>query len=138
MVTDELGKSFLLLVQRFQSKANWYNYPKQVKDELISNALCDLVDVWYKFDENKSKNPFAYFTAVVSNSFRKTINKEKAYMNFKTFMFQASANSKIGSYAQYMGKHDGINRYVNDSEYEENYNDSEREEREERDNDEEI
>ena len=117
IVTDRLGQMFLTLVTRFQSKSNWCNYPKQVKDEFMSNALCDLMDAWYKFNEEKSQNPFSYFTTVVSNSFRKTIIKEKNYMNFKTFMRQSADVTTVASYAQHMTKHDGINRYVNDEKY---------------------
>lgn len=119
-VTDTLGQMFLTLVKRFQSKASWYNYPKQVKDELTSNALCDLMDAWYKFDNTKSQNPFAYFTAVVSNSFRKTMNKEKAYLNLKTFLYQSSEETNLASYSHYMTKHHGINRFVNDPDIKEN------------------
>ena len=117
LVTDELGQMFLTLVTRFQSKSSWCNYPKQVKDEFMSNALCDLMDAWYKFNEEKSQNPFSYFTTCVSNSFRKTIIKEKNYMNFKTFMRQSVDATTVASYAQHMGKHEGTDRYVNDDKY---------------------
>ena len=116
-MTPELGQMFLTLVTRFQSKSSWCNYPKQVKDEFMSNALCDLCEAWFKFSEEKSQNPFAYFTTVVSNSFRKTIIKEKNYMNFKTFLRQSVDDTTVASYAQHMGKHEGVNRYVNDEKY---------------------
>jgi len=116
-VSEELGRIFILIVNKYCSKSNWREYPPQVKDELKSNALHDLVRSYHKFDDTRENlNPFAYYTAIISNSFYKTINKEKAYMNFKTFLFQASDNTNPLLYKKYMEKHDGIQRYLHTEE----------------------
>ena len=112
-VSEELGRIFMLLVNKYCGKTNWSNYPQQVKDELKSNALHDLVKVYDKFDETMpNPNPFAYYTQVVYRSFCKTMNKEKAYMNFKTFLFQSSDNTNPALYRKHVEKYDGINRYL--------------------------
>jgi hypothetical protein len=40
-------------------------------------AILQLTQIGLQFDESKSNNPFAYFTAAVTNSFVRIINLEK-------------------------------------------------------------
>jgi hypothetical protein len=40
-------------------------------------AILQLTQIGLQFDESKSNNPFAYFTAAVTNSFVRIINIEK-------------------------------------------------------------
>lgn len=105
-VTDALGQSILLLVKRLLTKGNWRNYPLAVKDELISNSVCDIMNSWYKFDVTKSNNPFAYFTSIANNSFRRTINKEKSYLALKTFMYQYSQCSSSENLKKHIDEED--------------------------------
>lgn len=113
-VSDDLARIFMLLVNRYANTVSWVGYPSHVKDELKSNALYDLVRSFHKFDETRENpNPFAYYTSVIVNSFCKTINKEKAYLNFKTFLFQASDNTNSSLYKKHIEKHEGIGRYLN-------------------------
>ena len=109
---EQLGESFLLLVNRLLTKSNLRNYPKQVRDELMSNAMCDLVESWHKFDFDISNNPFSYFTQVAINSFKKTINVEKAHLNFVTFMTSIADDKDINQYKKYMTRYN-MENYVN-------------------------
>jgi hypothetical protein len=40
-------------------------------------AILQLTQIGLQFDESKSNNPFAYYTAAVTNSFVRVINVEK-------------------------------------------------------------
>jgi hypothetical protein len=40
-------------------------------------ALVQLSQIGLQFDESKSDNPFAYYTAAVNNSFTRVLNVEK-------------------------------------------------------------
>lgn len=46
-------------------------------DEMRSQALLQLSQVGLQFDESKSSNPFAYYTATITNSFTRILNLEK-------------------------------------------------------------
>lgn len=74
-ITNRLGHMFLKLVERYSHRSNWRGYT--YVDEMRGTALVQLSYVGLKFDESKSDNPFAYYTATVNNSFTKVLNLEK-------------------------------------------------------------
>jgi hypothetical protein len=46
-------------------------------------AILQLSQVGLQFDESKSQNPFAYYTAAVTHSFVRVINLEKRNQNIR-------------------------------------------------------
>ena len=46
-------------------------------------AILQLAQIGLQFDESKSNNPFAYYTAAVTNSFVRVINLEKRNQNIR-------------------------------------------------------
>ena len=46
-------------------------------------ALVQLSQIGLQFNESKSDNPFAYYTAVVNNSFTRVLNIEKRNQNIR-------------------------------------------------------
>jgi hypothetical protein len=46
-------------------------------------ALLQLSQIGLQFDESKSSNPFAYFTATITNSFTRILNIEKKMQNIR-------------------------------------------------------
>lgn len=46
-------------------------------DEMQCQALLQLSQIGLQFDESRSENPFAYYTAAVTNSFTRILNTEK-------------------------------------------------------------
>jgi hypothetical protein len=46
-------------------------------DEMRGNAMLQLAQVALQFDESKSDNPFAFYTQIIKNSFRRVLNIEK-------------------------------------------------------------
>ena len=46
-------------------------------------AILQLAQIGLQFDESKSQNPFAYYTAAVTNSFVRVINLEKRNQNIR-------------------------------------------------------
>jgi hypothetical protein len=46
-------------------------------------AILQLAQIGLQFDESKSNNPFAYYTAAVTNSFVRIINIEKRNQNIR-------------------------------------------------------
>jgi hypothetical protein len=48
-----------------------------------SQALMQLSQIGLQFDESKSENPFAYYTAAITNSFTRILNIEKKNQNIR-------------------------------------------------------
>tara|TARA_A100001011_G_scaffold30854_1_gene29849 strand:- start:1521 stop:2390 length:870 start_codon:yes stop_codon:yes gene_type:complete len=74
-LTNKLGTMFLKLVERYSHRANWRGYT--YVDEMRGQALVQLAQIGLQFNEAKSDNPFAYYTAAVNNSFTRVLNLEK-------------------------------------------------------------
>lgn len=80
-LTNTLGKMFMKLVERYSHRGNWRGYT--YVDEMRGQALLLLSSIALKFNEAKSNNPFAYYTASVSNSFTQVLNLEKKNQNIR-------------------------------------------------------
>jgi hypothetical protein len=52
-------------------------------DEMRSSAILQLTYVGLRFNEAKSQNPFAYYTAAITNSFCRVLNTEKKNQNIR-------------------------------------------------------
>jgi len=74
-ITENLGRMFIKLSERYAQKANWRGYT--YNEEMRGNAILQLSHIGLQFDESKSENPFAYYTAAVKNSFTRVLNIEK-------------------------------------------------------------
>ena len=74
-ITNKLGTMFLKLVERYSHRGNWRGYT--YVDEMRGQALLQLSYIGLQFNEQKSDNPFAYYTAAVNNSFTRVLNLEK-------------------------------------------------------------
>lgn len=75
--TDQLGKMYILLVEKISKKGNWRNYT--YLEDMKGDALRQLSQVGLQFDESRSKipNPFAFYTTIVNNAFKRILNGER-------------------------------------------------------------
>jgi hypothetical protein len=80
-ITNKLGTMFLKLVERYSHRANWRGYT--YVDEMRGQALLQLAQIGLQFNEFKSQNPFAYYTAAINNSFTRVLNLEKRSQNIR-------------------------------------------------------
>lgn len=74
-ITATLANMYIKLVERYSQRANWRGYT--YIDEMRGQALLQLTQIGLQFNEAKSDNPFAYYTAAVNNSFTRVLNIEK-------------------------------------------------------------
>jgi len=74
-MTNTLAMMYMKLCERYGTRANWRGYT--YNDEMQSQALMQLSQIGLQFDESKSDNPFAYYTAAITNSFTRILNIEK-------------------------------------------------------------
>jgi len=80
-MTRTLAHMFIKLCERYATRSNWRGYT--YNDEMRSQALLQLSQIGLQFDESKSQNPFAYYTAAITNSFTRVLNIEKRSQNLR-------------------------------------------------------
>lgn len=80
-MTPKLAHMFIKLCERYATRSNWRGYT--YNDEMRSQALLQLSQIGLQFDEAKSQNPFAYYTAAITNSFTRVLNIEKRNQNLR-------------------------------------------------------
>ena len=79
---------YLKLVERYSTRSNWRGYT--YVDEMRGQALMQLSQIGLQFDESKGANPFAYYTAAITNSFTRVLNIEKKNQNIRDDILQDS------------------------------------------------
>ena len=79
--TNKLAMMWMKLVDRYATRGNVRGYT--YNDEMQSQALMQLSQIGLQFDESKSENPFAYYTAAITNSFTRILNLEKKNQNIR-------------------------------------------------------
>lgn len=80
-VTNKLAHMWMKLCERYATRGNVRGYT--YNDEMRGQAILQLTQIGLQFDESKSQNPFAYYTAAVTNSFVRVINLEKRNQNIR-------------------------------------------------------
>lgn len=81
MMTSDLARMFIKLCERYATRGNVRGYT--YNDEMRGQAILQLTQIGLQFNESKSDNPFAYYTAAVTNSFVRIINIEKRNQNIR-------------------------------------------------------
>jgi DNA-binding transcriptional MerR regulator len=103
-MTNDLARMFIKLCERYATRGNVRGYT--YNDEMRGQAILQLTQIGLQFDESKSNNPFAYYTAAVTNSFVRIINIEKRNQNIRDDILEMNGmnpswtrqNSTGGSY----------------------------------------
>jgi len=78
---NTLGAMYIKLCERYSMRGNWRGYT--YVDEMRGQALVQLSQIGLQFNEFKSQNPFAYYTAAINNSFTRVLNLEKRSQNIR-------------------------------------------------------
>lgn len=80
-ITNKLARMYMQLCDKYAMKFNWRGYT--YNDEMKASAVLQLTYVGLRFNEAKSANPFAYYTAAITNSFCRVLNTEKKNQNIR-------------------------------------------------------
>jgi hypothetical protein len=80
-ITNKLAKMYMMLCEKYAMKYNYRGYT--YNDEMKASAILQLTYVGLRFNEAKSANPFAYYTAAITNSFCRVLNTEKRSQNIR-------------------------------------------------------
>jgi len=106
-MTNKLAHMFIKLCERYATRSNWRGYT--YNDEMRSQALLQLSQIGLQFDESKSQNPFAYYTAAITNSFTRVLNIEKRNQNLRDDILEI--NNMTPSYTRQLDWGSGGNNY---------------------------
>jgi len=101
-MTRTLAKMFMKLCERYATRSNWRGYT--YNEEMRGQALLQLSQIGLQFDESKSQNPFAYYTAAITNSFTRILNLEKKNQNIRDDMLEMAGLNPSWT-RQNSGKH---------------------------------
>lgn len=113
IVSNDLSKALIKMVDRYGSKANFSGY--SYLEEMKGQALLQLSTVAIQFDESKSNmhahkihtgnppNPFSWYTTTIHTSFLKILKSEKKQREIRDEIMQQEAG--MSSYA-YQDKDD--------------------------------
>ena len=96
--TNKLAMMWMKLCDRYATRGNVRGYT--YNDEMRGQAILQLAQIGLQFDESKSNNPFAYYTAAVTNSFVRVINIEKRAQNIRDDILEM--NNMNPSYTRQM------------------------------------
>ena len=96
--TETLARMWMKLCERYATRGNVRGYT--YNDEMRGQAILQLTQIGLQFDESKSNNPFAYYTAAVTNSFVRVINLEKRNQNIRDDILEM--NDMAPSYTRQM------------------------------------
>lgn len=80
-ISNELAKMLMMLTRKYAQKYCFANYT--FKEDMISEALANLCQNALKFNPEKSKNPFAFYTTCIHNTFLQFLNIEKRHRKIR-------------------------------------------------------
>ena len=110
-VPDYIGTCIYQIATRLATKPNFSGY--SYKEDMISDGIENCLLYIMNFNEEKSQNPFAYFTQIIWYAFLRRIQKEKKqmYIRFKSSQAMIAAgqtytgedlNLQLNTTADYM------------------------------------
>lgn len=80
-IPNYIAECFMNIVKEYGTKRNFsgYSYIQDMKSEALEHC----VRYADRFDPEKSRNPFSYFTQITHNAFIQFLNKEKKISKLK-------------------------------------------------------
>ena len=92
-VSNYVGDCIIKIATHLSYKPNFVNYP--FREDMICDGIENCLQYIDNFDPEKSKNPFAYFTQIISYAFLRRIQKEKKQLEIKQKILDHSDASTV-------------------------------------------
>ena len=108
-ITNTLARMFIKLCERYATRGNVRGYT--YNDEMRGQAILQLTQIGLQFDESKSDNPFAHYTAAVTNSFVRIINIEKRNQGIRDDILEINGMNPSYSRTNSGEYEAGLNRF---------------------------
>ncbi|MFZ4165299.1 sigma factor [Brevundimonas sp. NPDC058933] len=90
-LTPTLARLITAMAHSYARRGNWRNYT--YVDDMVQEALLNLVLNVLKFNENKSDNPHAYITRCLQTSFIRELNNQKKQGKIKDILLIAAGQT---------------------------------------------
>lgn len=100
VMSNELGKIFIMLCNRYSSKYNFQGY--SYRDELVQSGILACCTAYMKFNRKKGSNCFAFFTSVIHNAFIAKLNSEKKFQRIRDRLLVEMAMEPSASYTEFL------------------------------------
>jgi DNA-directed RNA polymerase specialized sigma24 family protein len=107
--SDYIGRAIMMIAERMARRPNFSGY--SYKQDMVGDAIIDMLGAADKFDPTKSSNPFGYLSRCSWNAFIRRIHKEKreSYIKHMNFINELSYGS---STSQGAGEHESMKRHM--------------------------
>ena len=92
-VGNYIGSCFLKIATHLSYRPNFINY--MYKDDMVCDGIENCIQYIDRFNPEKSKNPFAYFTQIVYYAFLRRIAKEKRQLDIKDKILEKSGYDHV-------------------------------------------
>lgn len=90
-LSPKLAKYLFMIAERYSFSSSFAGY--SFREDMVSFAVVNLCANWYKFDPEKSDNPFAFYTTAAYRSFLQYLADEKKQRDIRDQMLvDAGAN----------------------------------------------
>ena len=76
-VPEYVGECIMRIAERLSTKTNFASY--SFREDMVSDAIENILTYLHLFDPEKGRNPFAYMTQVAYFAFIRRIEREKKY-----------------------------------------------------------
>lgn len=97
-LSPKLAKYLRMIAERYSYSPSWANY--SFREDMVAFATMNMCLNWYKFDPEKSKNAFSYYTTAAYRSFLHCLADEKKHRDGRDkLLIEAGANPSF-SYQQ--------------------------------------
>ena len=101
--SPKLAKYLWMIAEKYSYSPSFGGY--SFREDMVSFAVVNLCANWYKFNPEKSDNPFAFYTTAAYRSFLQYLADEKKQRNIRdTLLVEAGANPSFAYQEQSRGK----------------------------------
>lgn len=80
-IPNYIGECLMMIAERLARKPNFFGY--SYRDEMISDGIENCITYLNNFNPERTNNPFAYFTQIITYAFIRRIQKEKKQQYIK-------------------------------------------------------
>ncbi len=93
VISNELCESFMLMAKNIAKERGFRDKP--YIDDCIQSGVTCCLKYAHNFKEDKSTNPFAYFTQCIKFAFVNVIKKENKFIDFKKKLSQYDSDGYL-------------------------------------------
>ena len=102
-LSSKLAKYLHMIAERYSFSPSFGGY--SFREDMVSFAVVNLCANWYKFDPEKSDNPFAFYTTACYRSFLQYLADEKKQRDIRdSLLVDAGANPSFSFQDRAKGK----------------------------------